>query len=885
MIGKTLAHYRIVEKIGAGGMGEVYRATDTKLGRDVALKMLPPAFAQDAERMARLQREAQVLASLNHPNIGAIYGLEEAEQARVLVLELVEGPTLFDRLLRGRVPVDEALAIARQIAEAVEYAHEKGVVHRDLKPANVKVTDDDRVKVLDFGLAKALETPADASGDAAQSPTLSPTLQSPITGALTGANVILGTAAYMSPEQARGKVVDKRSDIWSFGVILFEMLTGRRLFNGETVSDTLAAVLRKEPEWDALPESTPSRIRRLLRRCLERDTRKRLRDIGEARVALAQALEGHGDETAESTGAAPAGTRRPAHPWLAAALLVVGLAGGATLGWLLKPGPPGSVVRRFFIPSHVAEQIPRAPSISPDGRHIAYVLDNRLWIRALDRIEPRVVDRSEGAHSPFWSPDGSTIGFDAQDRLWKIGIDESRPTLICDLDKGMREASWNESDEIAFVQGRKLMRVSARGGDVETVRELGSEEATDLHGVDHLPGGRGWVVAVHGADEQMSLEVWTRDERKSVLQIAAGAQWWTPRWVEPGYVLYERSGSTPGIWALPFSLSKLEATGDPFLVLPGASNPSVSRDGTLVATPRRENTDVQLVWVGLDGSIGGSIGQPQEGMWSPALSPDASRIVVSGLEGGNRDLWIHDVERSTKTRLTFTDDTEERPSWSPDGHTIYFSWPPDRDTKIWEVPEDGSGEPRELTAGGWLSLSADGAWMAFERRDEKTGIDLWRWSLGAGGEPEVFLRTDAKEENARLSPDGKWLAYESDESGRDEIYVKPFPSGSGKWQVSINSGQYAQWSPESDRLFFVDDEDVLQEVEVRTGAGLRLSTPKPVVDGRKLHLFPRQGYCVAPGGDRLIVVHRVEEEGEKESEKEREVRGILVVENWLSEFR
>jgi len=444
----------------------------------------------------------------------------------------------------------------------------------------------------------------------------------------------------------------------------------------------------------------------------------------------------------------------------------------------------------------------------------------------------------------------------------------------------MREASWNESDEIVFVQRRKLMRVSARGGDVETVRELSSEEAVDLHGVDHLPGGRGWVVAVHGAEQQMDLEVWTRDERKRVLHVAAEAQLWSPRWADPGYLLYERSRSNQGIWALPFSLSDLEATGDPFLVLPGAAAPSVSRDGSLVARPRRRETEVQLVWSALDGTIGGPIGQPQEGMWTPALSPDGSKVVVSGLEGGDRDLWIHDIERSTKTRLTFADDTEARPSWSPDGDTIYFSWP-NRDSKIWEVPADGSGEPRELTPGGYLSLSADGAWMAFERQDNETDLDIWRWQLGAGGEPEIFLRTDAKEENARLSPDGKWLAYECDESGRDEIYVKPFPSGSGKWQVSINGGQDAQWSPECDRLFFVDDENVLQEVDVDTGNGLRLSTPKPLIDGRALHLFPLQGYCVPPGGDRLIVVHSVEEEGEKEHE----VRGILVVESWLSEFR
>jgi len=404
VIGRTLAHYRITEKIGAGGMGEVFRASDSKLGRDVALKMLPPVFAEDPERLARFRREAVVLAQLNHPNIGAIYGFEETGNDRALVLELVEGPTLADVIQKGRVPVTEALPIARQIAEAVEAAHERGVMHRDLKPANVKLTGDGRVKVLDFGLARALagDAPAQSSTDSpVMSPTLSPTLHSPVTGALTGANVILGTAAYMSPEQARGKPVDKRCDIWAFGVILFEMLTGRSLFAGETVSDTLAGVLKTEPDWDSLPPETPRRVVRLLHRCLERDPRKRLRDVGDARILITEVMEGRHEETEVVAGAGPAPAPVRRRAWLAPLLLLVGLAGGTAIGWSLRPAPPDPPVRRFFIP--VPEGDPRDLALSADGQHLAYVVDGKVWIRAMDNLEPRMVEGPDRAHDPVWS--------------------------------------------------------------------------------------------------------------------------------------------------------------------------------------------------------------------------------------------------------------------------------------------------------------------------------------------------------------------------------------------------------------------------------------------------------------------------------------------------
>jgi serine/threonine-protein kinase len=428
------------------------------------------------------------------------------------------------------VPVAEALPIARQIAEAVEAAHERGVMHRDLKPANVKVTDDGRVKVLDFGLARALEgdAPAASSTDSpTMSPTLSPTLQSPVTGALTGANVILGTAAYMSPEQARGKAVDKRCDIWAFGVILFEMLTGRSLFAGETVSDTLAGVLKTEPDWDSLPPETPPRIVRLLRRCLERDPRKRLRDMGDARILITEVMEGRHEEAAPAA-AGPVAAPRPARPWLAAVLLVAGLAGGAAIGWTLRPAPPEPEVRRFLIP--IPEGNLEDAVISPDGRHLAYVLDDELWIRAMDRIEPRRVEGSQGADSPTWSPDGSMIAFHAGEKLWRTGLADTKPTLIGELE-GVASPRWQEDGTIVFVTDRALRRVSSRGGEVETLRELAADEAEDLHGVEILPGGRGWIVIVHDVPDKdtIALEAWTAQERKRILELPyEDASLWGP---------------------------------------------------------------------------------------------------------------------------------------------------------------------------------------------------------------------------------------------------------------------------------------------------------------------------------------------------------------------
>jgi len=882
MIGKTLAHYKITEKLGAGGMGEVFRAADSKLGRDVALKMLPPGFADDPERLARFRREAMVLAQLNHPNIGAIYGFEETAEGRALVLELVEGPTLHDVIRKGPVPVAEALPIARQIAEAVEAAHERGVMHRDLKPANVKVTDDGRVKVLDFGLARALEGEGPAASSSTESPTmsptLSPTLQSPITGALTGANVILGTAAYMSPEQARGKPVDKRCDIWAFGVILFEMLTGRSLFAGETVSDTLAAVLKTEPEWDSLPPKTPPRIVRLLRRCLERDPQKRLRDIGDARLLITEVMEGRHEEApgagAEAV-AAPGGLR----PWLAIALVLAGVVGGIAIGRSSRPAPAEPQVRRFLVetPGSVAQR----PRISPDGRHIVYVQDRRLHVRPIDRLKPRVLDDMDDVTKPFWSPDGASIAFCADGKLWRTSVADLQPTVICDLEELQQrnEACWQEDGSIVFEQGSSLRRISARGGNIETVRDLG-HEVQDFHGIDELPDGRGWVIIVHEPERGIALEVWTADERKEILRVSENeSNLFCPRYAEPGYLIYERVTSNAGIWAVPFSLADLTPTGDPFLVVPGGGHPSASRDGTLAALSGGDSSLKQLVWIGLDGSLGSPVGQPQQQIFDVEISPDGSKVAVRAQDGGDLDLWIHDIERSTKTRLTFADDIEGSPAWSPDGETITFCYPAySPNVSLWNVAADGSGEPQRLVPGGWESMSADGKWMVFERWNEGD-IDLWMWSVNGGGEPEPFLKTAAREQNVRLSPDGKWAAYQSDASGRDEIYVKPFPSGAGQWQASIDGGEFVRWSPEGDRLFFIR-RNKLYRVDVETTGGLRLSTPRQVIDGDEIGVELTNGYTVPAGGGRILASRPVE----PEAEADREPQGILVVQNWQSEF-
>jgi predicted Ser/Thr protein kinase len=721
-----LAQYRLVDKIGEGGMGVVWRAVDTTLDREVAIKILPDSFARNEERLARFEREAKLLAALNHPNIAAIFGLHQTPEARFLSMELVAGEDLAERLARGPLAQEEALRVTLQVASALEAAHESGIIHRDLKPANVKLAPDGRVKVLDFGLAKVFGP--DTSGESA-SPSLSPT----ITSAGTMAGTILGTAAYMSPEQAKGKTVDRRADIWAFGALLYETLCGRRLFEGETISETLAAVIMKEIRWDALPEDTPPRVRRLLRRCMQRDPQSRLRDIGDARLVLEETLAGADRDEAERTAAR--GERAGASGrWILAALLAIaGVAAGFATDRVMRPAAARPPLVKFAAP---VEDLGDA-AIAPDGKRLVYVSGGLLHVRDLDRLEPRELAGTDDAHRPFWSPDGVWIGYGASGKLWKVPASGGTPSVLCELPDGYwglaSGAAWLPNGSIVFTTGDTgLLSVNDQGGDPVSFLDVAPETEDDFHDASALPGGRGVLFVVHrkgsaggGFD---TIEVFAGKTRKTVIRMQ-GQIVWSPVYSPSGHVLFRRGPTNPGVWAVPFSLDTLETTGEPFLVAAGGGDPSVSGDGTLVYVQGATGESSQLVRASRDGKEREPIGPVAETSPVMVLSPDGSRVAIGVEEHGKQDLWIHDFSRGTRTRLTF-DGNALMPAWSPDGARIAFVLGTNTsDFKLMLVAADGTGQPEELVPGWFPQFTPDGATLVYTAVTDAGLAGLWpHWS-------------------------------------------------------------------------------------------------------------------------------------------------------------
>ena len=889
--GQQLLHYRVTEKIGEGGMGVVWKALDTRLDREVAIKILPDAFAGDAERLARFEREAKLLASLNHPNIAAVYGLDEDAGVRFLVMELVEGEDLARRLERGPLAVAEALAVGLQVAEALEVAHDNGVIHRDLKPANIQLTPAGDVKVLDFGLAKAFDVTGQ-SADASMSPT--------VTSAGTLAGTILGTAAYMSPEQAHGRAADRRADIWSFGCVLYELLTGRMAFTGESISDTLASVLKFEPDHDALPADAPSAVRRLLRRCLTKDPKKRLQAIGEARIVVEDVLAGTADETEPSTPAAAPASRRRTALWLAALVAIAAVALVAGRQLQSEPEPP---LRKLPIRAQGSLELnPETEPvvISPDGRNVAFVAEGRLWIRDLGRFDAAEIPGTEGASNPFWSPDGAWVGFGQRTKLLKVSVAGGSPVMIANLKQPIRgggsDLAWWTDDRIVFcVASNKLFEVSAAGGDPRTLHESTAEGTMDLHDVSPLPDGRGLLYMIHRQQGRDTLAVLVDGTEKVVFQ-AEGLEIHEPVYSPTGHILYERRGDHGGIWAVPFSLAKLEATGEPFLVAGDAGEPSVSRDGTL-AFVRRDDSATELAWYDTTGRVVGSFGEMMLTWPFPALSPDGGRVAVSaaadGNWWGNWDVWVHDLERGTKTRTTFAEDEQGAIAWTADGQRLIYSSGTGLDDKRLEsLLADASSEPRVLWDGDdcrpaniWDSphISPDGrffAYTAYDKQLETADICVMELDV-EGAEPRPFLNTPADELSPRFHPDGSYIAYQSGESGAEQIYITSFPEARGKWQVSAEGGAWPRWSADGRQLYFLRNRD-LMVVDVDTKPGLRLGTPKRLFSvefsGQDIAKGRPEGFSVAADG-RFLFVRRVENDRD-----DRDSTGITLVENWFAEF-
>jgi len=881
MIGKTLSHYKIIEKIGQGGMGVVYRAEDTNLSREVAIKVLPEQFTKDPQRLARFEREAKLLAQLNHPNIAAIYGLEEADGVRFLALELVEGETLAERVAKGPLPVKETLEICRQIAEGVEAAHEKGVIHRDLKPANVKVTPEGKVKILDFGLAKAFEGEAPVS-DISQSPTL--------TEEMTRAGVILGTAAYMSPEQARGEEVDKRTDIFAFGCVLYELLTGRKAFDGKTVTDTLAKVLEGVPDWKALPNNTPWRIQELLQRCLSKDPDDRLLHIGEARIQIKKALE----EPTESPTGVPTAVQPGQQRWALGVALALGAVFAGLAVWLLiQPSAPEQPLNRFVIrpspPVVLASVNSKKVAISPDGRHIVYMGVGegglQLYLRTLDDFVDRPIP---GTANPsgmvFFSPDGESIGFFSESKLKKTSLAGGSPITLCDAPPGRRSGDWFE-DTIVFTaqfgSGQGLYRVSANGGEPEMLAIGNPDEGEQGYIVsDFLPDGKNLLFDIRSITGYqtvlLSLET---GERKVVLENARQA-----RYLPTGHLFYEQS-RTGNLMVVPFDLAALEVIGDSMQVVQGVSQAryqvdyAISDNGTLIYVPSTStgSLDRTLVWVDRDGKEEPLAAEPQ-GYLSPRISPDGSRLAITVSESGGVDVWIYDLERETLTRLTFDPAADLFPVWTPDGQRIVFDSSRDGTVQnlFWKAA-DGTGQVERLTTSQnnqrAHSFSPDGKRLVF--RDLVTR-DLQVLSMEGERTSQPLFQSQFDESKAMISPDGHWIAYESNETGR-QIYVRPFPNvEEGKWQISRDGGQEPVWAPRGQELFYRNGE-AMMVVGIKTEPTFTAGNPVVLFRGRYGTSETGVNYDISPDGQRFLMM--------KEADEEYGQAQVNVVLNWLEELK
>jgi len=885
--GTRLGGYDVLAAIGAGGMGEVYRARDTRLNRDVALKVLPDAFTRDPDRLARFRREAQLLASLNHPNIAAIYGFEESNpstgsgqapstgsgQAAVgaLVLELVEGPTLADRLAHGPIPMEEGLPIARQITEALESAHEVGIVHRDLKPSNIKVRPDGTVKVLDFGLAKALEPIADTTRHVTDSPTIT----SP---AMTQSGIVLGTAAYMSPEQAKGRPADKRSDVWAFGAMLYEMLSGQRPFKGDDIADTLAAVLRAEPAWTALPPDTPQAIHRLLRRCLQKDPKRRLQHIGDVRLELAEV--GEGDSRDPVIAAVP--SRRRLWPIVAAAAVsavVVGLT-----AWRLTPQSVAGPVRRFAIQIPASALITgRAGGIafSPDGRTLVYgfiysagsgMLPG-LVKRPLDGLNVEPVRGAEGGTWPFFSPDGAWIGFFADGKIKKVPAGGGVAVTICDV-PGNARATWGDDDTIVVARTH-LYRVPASGGTLDRILDSGNEQFSQP---EFLPGSKAVLVRTRmppavGRIEAVDLQTRARHT------LVDGS---TPKLAASGDLLFIRQG---GIWATKFDSRRLEVVGtavplvESVRLFESEAMFAASRDGSLAYLPGAGEARASMVWLDRTGKATPALDEELAFLY-PRLSPDDKRVAVSVSKGSVLDLWIFDLERGSGSRLT-TEGNNRRNVWSPDGSQIaFFSVPttPEQgvDQDLYVMPSTG-GKPKRLLARPgpqWPdSWSPDDRFLIFEDGPGGSSRDLW--VLPFGEDPRPLFTTRFNERGAEFSRDGQWLAFVSDESGRSEVYVAPFPGPGPKTPVSNNGGLQPVWAKNGRELFYREG-DSLMSVPIQLNP-LRVAAP------RKLFDFPGALY----NSDNFVPDYDVTKDGRFLAVRRDRaaVEEIHVVLNWGDELR
>ena len=890
MIGKTLVHYEITAEIGKGGMGEVYQAKDTKLGRDVAIKVLPEEFALDTDRVARFQREAKLLASLNHPNIAAIYGLEESEGTHFLVMELIEGDTLSDRIKTGPIPVEEALKLALQMAEALEAAHEKGVIHRDLKPANIKVTPEGKVKILDFGLAKAY------AGDQENlSPMDSPT----ISAAATQQGVILGTAAYMSPEQAKGIPVNTRADIWAFGVVLFEMLTGRQSFTGETASETLASVMKSEPEWDWLPPNLHSRIRLLLERCLEKQPKNRYSGISDARVDIQKALiDPSGVITKLIPIAESQKNSRQTLLWASIAVILIIIA--ATVIWNIRTPEPPKVMRfSYELPENQQFTSNIQLAVSPDGSQFVYSTTDGLYLRSVDALDARLVSGTDqNSMQAVFSPDGKWIGYwSSNDRkLKKIAINGGVPVVLCDTGAFVAGLSWNPDNTIVYsdlMTDGGIKRVSTDGGTPESlikakVANMGTEGIPV--NPQMLPDGKTILFTnmfspTDRSRNQIIIQSLESGERKTLVGGFAAM------YLSTGHLVYGQvNDNITSIVAVPFDLDTLEVKGGPVPLLEGVGGRAFSVSGTLVYVPGTSGIGLAslrtLVWVGREGKEEQIETEPSMYRF-PKVSPDGTKVALTVSRSGNQDIWIWDLLRETQTRLTFHENNDLQAIWSPDSKWIVF-WS-DRDGGgVYQKSADGTGKAELVISSPETSLFPS-SWLAEGDRlvfgtQSGNSWDIAMLSMSGDKNLQHLLQEETSEIEPVISPDGKWMAYASNESGRLDIYVRPFPDmDAGKWQVSTNGGVSPLWSPDGNELFYIV-EGSFMVVSLEKEPAFQPGKPDVLFNGMYIS-GAGEGipWDIDPNGKRFLMMKRA---GAASDESTTEApRKINIVLNWVEELK
>jgi serine/threonine protein kinase/Tol biopolymer transport system component len=880
--GTFVGPYEIGSPIGSGGMGEVYSAYDRTLNRRVAIKFLLPAVAGDASRLARFQREAQALAALNHPHIATIYGVELSNSMPALVMELVEGPTLYDRLLDGAIPVSQALSIAAQIASALQAAHERGIVHRDLKPANIKLRDDGTAKVLDFGLAKVLDE--NGSGGDAQLPTA--TLEG------TRDGVVLGTTAYMSPEQARGLTVDRRTDVWAFGCVLYEMLAGRRAFAGSTSSDTIAAVLEREPDWSALPEATPSAARLLLERCLAKDPRDRRRDIGDICLELQDILRAQTSQRSGSGAMLPVAARtRSALRRSAWAVVAIGalLAGALFVFLPPKEAAESHVVKLAVLPEKGTtfpfELGAPWPSISPDGRQLAFVAltsdgAQRLWVRPLDSTAARPLRGTEGAARPFWSPDSRSLAYFANGKLWRIDLPSGDPQEICDAPYiGGMSGTWGDG-VIVLSRAGGLYRVPSSGGRPER-HSLRDSVQTQVMNPAFMADGRqflytdltGETRAEKGRICRGSLD---GDDSTCMFEAHSAA-----RYAPPGFLLFVRDAV---LRARPFESDRGEL-GSEELTLAGArivTEPvwrppsfSVSNTGVLAYHPGAGET--HLMWVNRRGEPVSRVGG-LDNYGSPDVSSDERLVVVPrrDLETGATNLWLYDRQRDTPTPFTFDRSATREAVVSPDASRIVFSSVQAGSLVLQEKPVSGTraGETLLTSPTGMFPTqwSADGEYIIYAAFDPRTSWDVWALPLSGDRRPFPVVQTEAGEREGQLSPDSRWMAYDSSATGRREVWIQSFKNPNSRWRISSGGGFSPRWRGDGKELYYVAADGKVMAVSIGSG-----NTPQPGTPVALFQTMFREGaygsYAVSRDGQRFLL---------KIPPDRGDLTPITVVINWTS---